>query len=49
MCLLLNNNTDAENNVREDEGVKTPEEEHDKATVNDMFSGVVKTSALRLF
>lgn len=49
VCLLLNNNnTDAEHNVREDEGIKTQEEECSKATVNDMFS-VVKYSALRLF
>lgn len=46
VCLLLNNNnTDAEHNVREDEGIKSQEEECSKATVNDMFSVIAKNSA----
>lgn len=50
VCLLLNNNnTDAEHNVREDEGIKSQEEECSKATVNDMFSVVVKKTTLCLF
>lgn len=43
MCLLLNNNnTYAEHNVKEDEGIKSQGEEYGKATVNDMFTVVVE-------
>lgn len=41
VCLLLNNNnTDAEHNVREDEGIKS--QEYGKASVNDTFSVLVE-------